>query len=117
MLARAVGRENAVRLLRRFGGTELYIPKTIGPHHPISAAIGHDAAQALADYLPVGDKVMIPKFPGRRQRVAQLKAEGHLTNKEIATETDYSERHVYRLLNEAGDDRQADLFHGTNARS
>jgi DNA-binding NarL/FixJ family response regulator len=61
--------------------------------------------------------VMIPKFPGRRQRVAQLKAEGHLTNKEIATETDYSERHVYRLLNETEDDRQADLFHGTNARS
>jgi DNA-binding NarL/FixJ family response regulator len=111
-LVEAVGRDNAIALMRRFGGTELYIPKTIGPHHPISAAIGHAAAQALADYIPVGDKVMIPKFPARKQRVAALKAEGHLTNKEIATETDYSERHIYRLLNPPEPDAtQGDLFY------
>lgn len=111
MLTLAIGREAAIALMKRFGGTELYIPKTIGPAHPIAVAIGCELAQKLADYVPVGDKVMIPKYPSRQRRVLELKAEGHLSNKAIATETDYSERHVYRLINpQARDDRQQELF-------
>ena len=110
MLVLAVGEDAALRLRKRFGGTELYIPKKIGESHPIAVAIGVDLAQKLAEYVPVGEKVMIPKYPRRHQLVSLLKREGHLSNKAIATETDYSERHIYRLLNPESDDRQPDLF-------
>ncbi|MCP3735971.1 hypothetical protein M9979_13945 [Sphingomonas sp. RP10(2022)] len=101
--------ETAARALaRQFGGTSLYVPRAIGDHHPICSAIGRAAADQLAAWAG-GGTLAIPKQPERRARVLDLKSRS-LTIVQIARETAYSERHVYRLLREEDDYRQPDLF-------
>lgn len=106
-LAEVIGEEAARLLARHFGGTGIYVPRKIGDHHPLCAAIGRDAADRLAAWAGL-TTISVPKQPERRQRVRDLHRQGALTKRQIARETDYSERHVYRLLRD--DDKQADLF-------
>lgn len=108
-LVAAIGAGAARQLARTFGGTAVYVPRSIGDHHPLCAAIGRPAADALAAWTG-GSSIAVPKRPERRARVQELHRAGALTIAEIARETDYSERHVYRLLSDADDDRQLGLF-------
>ena len=50
------------------------------------------------------------KQAARRQRVSQLHSRGTLTIAQIALETSYTERHVYRLLKTDRDTAQLSLF-------
>lgn len=106
-LVSVIGEDAARRLAQRFGGTTVYVPRTIGEHHFLRAVLG-DAAEQLAQWSG-GARVSIPKQPERQARVRALRRAGALTVAAIALETNYSERHVYRLLKES-DDRQLDLF-------
>ena len=45
---RVAGDQGAQRLIRRFGGKKIYIPKSMKPNHPIALAIGEAAARWLA---------------------------------------------------------------------
>lgn len=107
-LVQAIGEDAARDLARRFGGTSLYVPRSIGEHHPIAVAIGADNAARLSNWSG-GSALSIPKQPEKRQRVLDLRARA-LTVTEIARETDYSERHVYRLLRQRERDRQPGFF-------
>lgn len=108
-LAGAIGEAAARALAKRFGGTTLYVPMTIGDNHPIAVAIGIDAAARLAQAAG-GVRLAVPKQAERRARVRELRRAGALTIPAIALETGYSERHVYRIMSADADDRQLDLF-------
>ncbi|MBU0931318.1 MAG: hypothetical protein KJ585_04865 [Alphaproteobacteria bacterium] len=105
----AVGQEAALKLTSHFGGTRLYVPRQIGDHHPICVALGREDADRLAIYCG-GSALSIPKQAARRERVRQLLTGRSLTIAQIAVETAYSERHIYRMQREAEDDRQPGLF-------
>lgn len=108
-IAEVLGDTEALTLARRFGGTRLYVPKIIGDNHPICAVLGRDTANRLAAWAG-GGSLDIPKQAARRAHVRDLHSRGTLTISQIAVETSYTERHVYRLLRDAGDDRQKSLF-------
>lgn len=109
-LVNVIGEDAARLLARRFGGTTIYVPRNMGEHHPLHVVLGQEAAEKLAEWYG-STRVNVPKQAERRKRVHELHQAGALTIAGIAIETGYSERHVYRLLNES-DDRQADLFDG-----
>lgn len=104
-----IGEDAARQLARRFGGTSVYVPRFPGEHHPLTVALGHPAADKIAAWAG-GSTLAVPKAPERRERVIDLHRRRALTNAQIATETGYSERHVYRLLREEDDARQPRLF-------
>ena len=108
-LSEVIGEHLALALCRRFGGTRLYVPRQIGEHHPIAAALGRDGAATLAAYAGGGD-LDVPKQAARRARVIALHSLGSLTRGQIALETCYSERHVYRLIKASDDQAQPSLF-------
>jgi len=108
-LAGAIGEDAARQLARRFGGTSVYVPRAIGDHHPLCAAIGREAADRLAAWTG-GAALLIPKQAERRARVLDLHRRGALTVAQIALQTGYTERHVYKLLRDEADARQPDLF-------
>ena len=72
-LATAIGGEAARSLADRFGGTTLYVPRAIGDHHPIRAALDRLAADRLAAWAG-GGSIAIPKQavrPRPRARVTE----------------------------------------------
>jgi AraC-like DNA-binding protein len=108
-IADAIGLEAAMALALRFGGTRLCVPKVIGEHHPIRVALGKEVADKLAEWAG-GGSLDVPKQAARRARVHDLHRKGALTIQQIAIETHYTERHVYRLLRATRDDCQLSLF-------
>lgn len=113
-----IGEEAFGNLARRFGGTVVYVPLSIGERHPLHVVLGSDAAANIARAFG-GERIFIPMRPHRHARVRDLHRRGALTIAGIATETGYSERHIYRLLSEGllgsdnplpSADPQPDLF-------
>lgn len=113
-IAEGIGMSAALALAEHFGGRRVYVPKAIGEHHPISVALGREDAEALASWAG-GDAIDVPKQAAKRAKVLALRAQGTLTVGQIATQTGYSERHVYRLGREADDSAQPDLFEENHA--
>lgn len=105
----AIGLDAGWQLARQFGGTSIYVPRSIGDHHPICVAIGRAAADKLAAWTG-GGTLSVPKQAERRERVRALRQTGGLTIGQIARQTAFSERHVYRLLSDAADSAQPSLF-------
>ncbi|WP_174279030.1 hypothetical protein, partial [Sphingomonas bacterium] len=70
--------------------------------------LGRAAADQLAAFAG-GATLAVPKQAERRDRVRELRRRGALTIAQIARETDFSERHVYRLLSD-DDTAQPSLF-------
>lgn len=108
-IAEMLGKEATLRLARHFGGIRLYVPRKIGDHHPICVAIGRADADRLSAWAG-GGSLDIPKQAARRAHVIQLHTAGALTKSQIALETGYTERHVYRLVRDADDSNQPSLF-------
>jgi hypothetical protein len=109
LIAAAIGDDAAQLLSRHFGGTTVYVPQSAGEHHPLHVALGTVAVGKLIEYYG-GTRISVPKRAQRQARVRTLHRSGALTIAGIAIETGYSERHVYRLLREARQDTQLDLF-------
>jgi len=108
-LASAIGEPLALALSLRFGGTRLYVPRRISDGHPICVALGRAGADCLSAYAG-GGEIAVPKQAARRARVIDLHSRRALTMAQIALETAYSERHVYRLVRDATDSSQPSLF-------
>jgi hypothetical protein len=108
-LAAAIGDELALKLASHFGGTRQYVPRAIGEHHPLAVVLGSEGASRLATWAG-GGSIDVPKQAARRQKVRLLRSRGALTIAQIAMETSYTERHVYRLLQAHRDDAQPGLF-------
>ncbi|MGE4321733.1 MAG: hypothetical protein AB7E60_01735 [Sphingobium sp.] len=95
-------------LCRALGGTRIYVPATIGEHHPIAVAIGLDDAAKIADHFH-RTVLALPKGLTRRQRVLEYRRETNMTVQQIALATDYTEAGVYKILAEERGG-QLDLF-------
>jgi hypothetical protein len=108
-IAGVIGSEAAHALCARFGGTELYVPKTMTAGHRIARAIGFESATILSKHF-TGEELVIPKQPRRRARVLELYRRGGMTRAQIALATDFTERHVNSIIAKSRDDRQGDLF-------
>lgn len=106
-LAALVGEALVVRLCESLGGTRVYVPKTIGADHEITAAIGAKAAGVLAEHYH-GTVLLLPKAFSRRARALELVKNGTPVA-QAARMTDYSERHLYRVLADE-DDGQLSLL-------
>lgn len=107
-LVEAIGLDAAHALARRFGGINQYVPHAIGDNHPLCVALGRDAAERLSAWAG-GCTIAVPKQAERRARVLALRRRA-LTTAQIAAETGYSQRHVFRLLSEEEEARQPGLF-------
>lgn len=108
-LVEAIGDELAMKLAGHFGGTRQYVPRKIGDHHPLAVALGVEGAARLAAWAG-GGSIDIPKQAARRHKVRTLLSRGALTIAQIAVQTSYTERHVYRLKKAERDDAQPGLF-------
>ena len=80
-----LGRENALKLIQRFGGTALYVPHNPDEHHPLTLILGVDGAARLASYyggenlyLPLGRKWLREQ---QRQLIHRLKSQEMPTSK------------------------------------
>jgi hypothetical protein len=109
LIAQVIGSADARRLCNKLGGTHLYVPAAPGPNHPLVIAIGPGPAKLMAEHF-TGDTLQLPKAHHRRRRVLELAADPNLSLRDIALATDYSQRHVIRILAESRDDRQGELF-------
>lgn len=107
-IAVAVGEDLAQLLTDKFPGVQIYVPLVASENHWLRVAIGDDAIARLIAFYG-GSRVNVPMRQGRHNRVRELRRAGALTRAQIAIETGYSERHVYRILSER-DDRQIDMF-------
>ena len=91
-----LGVATARLLSDRLGGRRLYVPRDPGPNHPISAAIGHEAAMQLAAAFP-SEKIDVPMAPAKQEEIRRMRANG-MTVSTIAREAGCTERWVYRTL-------------------
>lgn len=109
-LAPVIGAEAARKLMTALAGRMMYVPRTVGPHHPIAVAIGPDKAAVFCEHY-FGTRVDFPVAPAKRRRILDLAA-GGLSIPQIASELLVSERFVYKVLAEArgADTRQHRLF-------
>ncbi|MFN7400338.1 MAG: hypothetical protein ACK5SX_15075 [Sandaracinobacter sp.] len=109
-LAPVVGAEAARELMTALAGRMMYVPRTVGPHHPIAVAIGPEKAAIFCEYF-FGQRIDFPVAPAKRRRILDL-ASGGMSIPQIATQLLVSERFVYKVLAEAreADTRQHRLF-------
>lgn len=99
-LASVVGEGASHDLARVYGGTSLYVPRAIADDHALCLLIGREASERLSAWTG-GLTIAIPKQIERRARVLEQGRNG-MGKAQIALATGFSERHVYRLLKEAG---------------
>lgn len=112
-IASAIGRTAARQLVETLGGQRFYVPRSVGPNHAIARAIGPDAAAELARYFH-GTWLALPMPASLSRNPASVRAiaatDPALTRQKLAGQTGYSERQVYRILDD--DRRQPSLFDG-----
>ncbi|MBM3929089.1 MAG: hypothetical protein FJ335_11635, partial [Sphingomonadales bacterium] len=70
-LGQLIGQPLVVKLCEALGGAKIYIPRQIGPSHPIAVAIGVKAAAIVADHY-YGTQIDLPKAHARRARMIEL---------------------------------------------
>lgn len=116
-LVEVIGRAATSKLIEAFGGTRLYVPRSIGVHHPIAVKLGMRAAAQLADRFGL-TSIDLPNPNLRRQRALDAARSGTMTRAQVALAFGYTERGVYKMLAKAGiempedqaDERQRRLF-------
>ncbi|WP_066667094.1 MULTISPECIES: hypothetical protein [unclassified Sphingomonas] len=110
-LIELIGEDATKRLIEALGGTRIYVPRRIGASHPIAEVIGMRAAAQIAE-SHAGEMLDLPKAHLRKAKAIELALSGQMTANEVARTTDYSRRHVFRLMKAARDDDQLELFPG-----
>ncbi len=98
-LVEVLGSQSTEALRAKFGGQELYVPRSMPSDHRLVDELGSEAANLLAQFYG-GISISIPKGNPRRQRAIKLLAEvkaGRLSLNEVASETGYTVRHLYAL--------------------
>lgn len=106
-----IGGEAAELLMKRLGGTYLYVPTKAGAEHPIALILGQSHADQLCDRF-CRETILIPRGrrTGSRDRVIELRRSTRMSVKQIALATGYHVRQVSRILEAEDAKRQIDLF-------
>lgn len=100
-LAVVIGADAARAMMARLAGGSLYVPRTAGAAHPLTALLGEDRAQRLCDYYH-GVRLDFPISASKRRRALDLKA-GGASNRDIARELWITERYVRMILADAAE--------------
>jgi hypothetical protein len=94
-----IGEAAALQLEEALGGRRVFVPRKLGDHHPIAAAIGLQLALSIAGAFG-GEHLDIPLSAGRRARIVKLKASG-LSVEQVRSRVGCSRRLVFLALAEA----------------
>lgn len=112
-----IGLAATLKLVEHFGGLiVLYVPREIGPEHPIAVAIGITAARKLSVHYGGDCLRNIPLCVAGMRRIRDAEIRRRAASESaasLAREFTLTERHVWRILAEAldgGDDKQVALF-------
>jgi hypothetical protein len=115
-MAALIGLVPTLVLVRHYGGTRVYVPREIGPEHPLARLIGFEAAHRLAQHygglmqhfdVPRALDAMIQV----RNREIRRKASMGMSHRLLALEYRMTERHVRNILGEEpAAETQAKLF-------
>ena len=96
-----IGPDATLRLLSRFGGLQVYIPKSPEPDQELSLAVGLDEVRRLAATfggesleLPVGRREIQGQ---RRLRIVEMRQSGEPVQS-IARKLGCSRRYIYQVL-------------------
>jgi hypothetical protein len=117
-VAAIIGFSATVRLIQWHGGSNVYVPGTATPDHPLAALMGEPALRALVDEF--GDQtVWVPNDVARadievKKSVAKLVLKGR-GSLEISTELGISQRQVQRIRRELEDSGLLPKILGENA--
>jgi hypothetical protein len=106
-LAPVVGADGARALMMAFAGRRIYVPKEIGEHHPIAAAVGLEKARKVAEYYQC-THLEFPIAAAKRRQVLDLAAQG-LSDSAISARVWLTERRVRQVRAEARAARQDQL--------
>ncbi|MFO1417275.1 MAG: Mor transcription activator family protein [Methylotetracoccus sp.] len=113
-LVEVAGWPAVCKLVEAYGGTRLYVPKSLGPDHELARLIGFDEALALAALLGGEPHFDIPRCAGlaRAARDAGLRADraAGMTFSQLARKYHMTERNVLNILGRERDERQGELF-------
>lgn len=110
-LAGVVGLPAVLRLVERWGGvTRLYVPQTLDEGHDLAQLLGLTPARALAREYG-GDYVTVPRCAAalrlaRDRALLRRRAEG-VAPRRLALVFNLTERHVWRILRQAAEQRPA----------
>lgn len=109
-VAETLGLRVALELIRHFGGLEVKWPINPRTDHPVIKTLGESDGRAVCEYLG-GQPLYVPHArPARsvRSDVVRMEARG-MDRAAIARALGVSMRHVRRMANRRGDDRQTSL--------
>lgn len=101
-LADFIGLEATIKIIRRYGGSSLYIHKTTKPHSTLCGYLGETAYQKLISGYGGENLKDIPRAcdairKARNRRIREWKFAG-MTNSSIASRMGITERSVRRIL-------------------
>ena len=110
-IAEVAGLDAALALAAARGGTQVWIPRRVGPKHWLVEAVGLAAAQAICAHFCVTDadghavgrlRMLIPQGPTgvlaqARQRLARELATGNTGVRSAARKAGLSERAAWRM--------------------
>lgn len=115
-LLELIGEKATMKMVERWGGISVYIPKNPGRSWAVTPHIGPVAAKKLAEHYGQ-ETLRIPRCIGllcaRRDAEIFAMADRGLSRPQIARAKQLTERRVYQILATRGtvhDDRQPDLF-------
>ena len=114
-LAELLGVDRALRLVEKFGGNTIYVPRDIPEEHHLHELLGAVAARKLSSIYG-RDALKLPRCAAwmRQQRDVEMRglhtADG-LSAAKLARRYRMTERQVWRILAEGpANDRQGKLF-------
>lgn len=126
-IAEVAGLEAAMVLARKYGGTQVNIPRKVGPKHWLVTDVGSKAAEAICKHYSVVDadghavgrfRLLIPRGPAglmaqARQRLAKELQSGEVSVRQAARRAGLGERAAWRMkakLRDGGTGNQGELF-------
>jgi Mor family transcriptional regulator len=119
-LVALIGLPATEKLVKRFGGTYVYVPSpdNLAEDHPLAALIGLEAARKVAGRCRNGKlKIALGREAMRRARnaeIVRLYYKGGWTMRDLAREFDLDERQIHTIVHTTPlsmkDSRQGDLF-------
>lgn len=103
LIQHVAGSDAALALAKAYGGTSIYVPRTISPQHPLRLLLSEEQAQALSLTFG-GDRLDIPKTDAvlrqlRKRRILASRNQG-ASIAALATEHNLSRRRILQILAE-----------------
>lgn len=99
IVARTIGLQAAVTLIREYGGTKIYFPNKFMANSKVSKLIGEEATRKL--YMQFGCELELPNnafLRTRKGRIIELATDGKATQAQIAREVGCTTRYVRMVL-------------------